>query len=116
LKSIKGRADENIVVVNSDYASDENGEYDYTLGVHVHSADEIPKGFVAKSIEPGNYAVVQSEKGPPSQVVPAVWKRIWRMTPDALGGQRAYRTDFEVYPPSTDPQSVQIEVHLGLRP
>ena len=113
---IPDRADKNIVVVNSDYASDEHGEYDYTLGVRVTRADRAPEGFVAKIIVPGEYAVIRSQAGPPSQVVPALWQRIWKMTPDQLGGHRAYKTDFEVYPPGSDPQNVQMEVHLGLKP
>jgi predicted transcriptional regulator YdeE len=116
LDRIPDRADKNIIVVNSDYATDEHGEYDYTLGVRVTRADTLPEGFVAKVIVPGEYAIVRSGQGPPAQVVPAVWQRIWKMTPDQLGGHRAYKTDFEVYPQGGDPQNIQMEVYLGLRP
>jgi predicted transcriptional regulator YdeE len=109
---IPNRADKNIVVVNSGYASDVNGEYDYTLGARVTRIDSIPTGFVSKSIAPGRYAVILSQQGPPSQVVPGVWKQIWKMTPEELGGSRAFRTDFEVYPPSADPQKCRLQCIL----
>jgi predicted transcriptional regulator YdeE len=116
LERVPNRADKDIVVVNSDYASDEHGDYDYTLGVRVTSAEKLPAGFVVKHVQPGRYAVLQSEQGPPSQVVPSLWQKIWEMTPEELGGQRTYKTDFEVYPAVADPQNVRMEVHLGLKP
>lgn len=61
---IPDRADQNIVVVNSDYASNEHGEYDYTLGVRVTRANRAPEGFVAKIIVPGEYAIIRSQAGP----------------------------------------------------
>ncbi len=115
LSQIAGRADENIVVVNSDYASDEHGDYDYTLGVRVTDANTVPSGFTAKEVRPGRYAVLHSQQGAPWQVVPALWKQIWTMTPADLGGNRAYQTDFEIYPPGADPQNIRMEVHLGLK-
>jgi predicted transcriptional regulator YdeE len=116
LDQIPNRADKNMMVVNSDYASDEHGDYDYTLGVRVTSAEPVPVGFVVKRIQPGRYAVLRSEQGPPSQVVPRLWQKIWKMTPEELGGRRAYQTDFEVYAPPADPQNIEMEVHLGLKP
>ncbi len=116
LDRIPNRADQNIVVVNSGYASDEKGEYDYTIGVRVQKAANVPDGFVTKLISPGQYSVIRSELGSPSVVVPGVWRHIWKMSPQELGGRRAFRTDFEVYPPTSDPQKVQIEVHIGLGP
>ena len=104
------------MVVNSGYESDQNGEYDYTIGVRVSEAAQIPDGFVMRLISPGMYSVIPSEMGSPAVVVPGVWRRIWTMSPQELGGNRAFQTDFEVYFPANDPQRIQIEVHIGLRP
>lgn len=112
---IPDRADDDLVVVYSGYASDEHGEYDYTLGVRAKKGAAVPEGLVARTIAAGPYVVVQSEKGAPPVIVPAVWKRIWSMTPQELGGHRAYMTDFEVYPAGSGTHEAQIEVHLGLK-
>ena len=55
-----------------------------------------------------------SEPGPPAEVVPALWRRVWKMTPGELGGRRAFRSDYEIYPGSGDPQKTAVELHLGL--
>jgi len=112
---IPNRVSDNLVVVYSDYASDSSGEYNYTLGVRVSSADKVPDGFVVRKIQAGKYAVIQSEQGPPQEVIPAVWQKINQMTPHQLGGTRAYQTDFETYPDITDWGNVQMTAHIGLK-
>jgi len=115
LDQIPNRVGEGFTVVYSDYATDASGDYNYTLGVRVSSADKIPDGMVKRVIPAGKYAVVQSDQGPPQQVIPALWQRVARMTPQELGGVRAYQTDFEVYPPMTDPGNMQMTAHIGLK-
>lgn len=115
LEQIPNRADNDFVVVYSDYVSDHNGEYSYTLGVRVTSADKVPAGYVVRTIRAGRYAVFTSEQGAPQQIVPALWQHINSLTPQQMGGARAYQTDFEIYPPITDPSSMQMEAHIGLK-
>lgn len=115
LSEIPNRVSDDLVVVYSDYASDASGEYNYTLGVRVSSADKVPDGFVARTIQAGKYALIQSEQGPPQEVIPAVWKKINSMTPQQLGGQRAFQTDFETYPDIMDWGSIQMTAHIGLK-
>jgi predicted transcriptional regulator YdeE len=115
LSQIPNRVSDDLVVVYSDYASDFTGEYNYTLGVRVSSADKVPDGFVARKIQAGKYAVIHSEQGPPQQVIPALWQKINQMTPQQLGGGRAYKTDFETYTDVTDWGNIQMKVHLGLK-
>ncbi|HEX4065343.1 MAG TPA: GyrI-like domain-containing protein [Acidobacteriaceae bacterium] len=115
LQQIPNQAGDGFVVVYSDYASDNTGDYNYTLGVRVSSADKVPAGFVVRKIQAGKYAVIQSETGPPEQVIPALWQHINALTPQQLGGTRAYQTDFETYPNITDWGSVQITAHIGLK-
>lgn len=116
LQQIPNQAGDGFVVVYSDYASDSTGDYNYTLGVRVASADKVPDGFVVRTIPAGNYAVIASETGPPQEVIPALWQHISAMTPQQLGGTRAFRMDFETYPNITDWGSVQIAAHIGLKP
>ncbi len=85
LSQVPNRLSDDMVVVYSDYASDASGAYSYTLGVRVSSADKVADGFVARKIQAGKYAVIQSEQGPPQEVIPALWAKINQMTPAAAG-------------------------------
>jgi len=117
LQKIPNKASDNIYAVYSDYASDRNGEYSFTLGATVLPGSAPPAGFVLKKVHAGNYAVVASEKGPSVKVVPQTWQRIWLMEDQhELGGARAYRTDFELYDERAgDPQNAQVDLYIGLK-
>jgi predicted transcriptional regulator YdeE len=113
---IPNRADTATIVVYSDYASDEKGDYSYLLGARVPSVDHLPAGMTFKKIAPGPYAVLTTAQGPLVDVLQAEWKRIWTMQPDELGGKRAFLTDYEVYDArSANPQQAQVEIHIGLQ-
>lgn len=113
LDQVPNKVGDGLVVVYSDYTP--AGEYNYTLGVKVSSADKVPDGMVKRVIPAGKYAVVQSEMGAPQDVIPAMWARIGKMTPQEMGGDRAYQTDFETYPAITDFSNMQSTAHLGLK-
>ncbi|HEY0760706.1 MAG TPA: GyrI-like domain-containing protein [Acidisarcina sp.] len=114
--TIPDRVGTDFYVVYSDYESDVNGSYNYTLGVKVSSIDHLPAGLVARQVPAGHYAIVPSETGALPQVVPAVWRRIWTMTPEQLGGKRALKADFEVYDlQGIDIENSQVDVHVGLQ-
>jgi len=112
---IPNRADQNLIVVNTDYESDHTGEYTYLIGSRVTSTDDVPAGLTLKEIPAGSYAVLESEKGPAPVVLPKIWQQIWAMPAKDLGGQRAFQADYEVYPPGFDPQNVQVTLHIGLK-
>lgn len=113
LDSIPNKVGDGMVVVYSDYT--ESGEYNYTLGVRVSSADKVPDGMVKRVIPAGRYAVVQSAEGAPQEVIPAMWQRIGAMKPEEMGGARAYLVDFETYAPITDFNNMQSTAHIGLK-
>jgi predicted transcriptional regulator YdeE len=115
LESIPNKAGDGLVVVYSDYATDNTGDYNYTLGYRVTVADKVPPGMVAKTVHAGKYAVLTSEQGAPQVVIPALWQHIAGMTPQQLGGSRAYQTDFETYASITDWSSMQMTAHIGLK-
>jgi predicted transcriptional regulator YdeE len=115
LSQVPNRLSDDLVVVYSDYASDATGAYSYTLGVRVSSADKVPDGFVVRKIQAGKYAVIQSEQGPPQEVIPGLWAKINQMTPQQLGGERAYQADFETYPDIADWGNIQMTAHIGLK-
>ena len=116
LQKIPNRTDTGIVAVYTDYASDKDGDYLFVLGARVKDAGPVPTGMVLKRIPAGRYAVITSEKGPVNAVVPAAWKRIWSMSRGELGGERAYKADYEVYDQRVaDQQNAQVEIRVGLR-
>lgn len=115
MEQIPNRVGDGLVVVYSDYAGDHSGDYDYTLGVRVTSADKIPDGMVKRTIPAGKYAVFESAQGAPQDIIPALWQHINSLSPQEMGGQRAYQADFETYPPMTDPSAMQMTAHIGLK-
>ncbi|MFC5864787.1 GyrI-like domain-containing protein [Acidicapsa dinghuensis] len=113
---IPNRVGQTLIVVYSDYASDEKGDYSYLLGAPVSSVDAPPAGLTYRHIQPGTYAVIEMDKGDVTQIVPGAWRRIWAMTPEELGGRRAFTEDYEVYDQrSADPKNARVEIHLALR-
>lgn len=116
LAKIPNRADQNIAAVYTDYASDHNGDYTYTLGAKVTAESQIPDGMVAAKVVTGRYAVFTSERGVASKVVPEVWVRINSLPKNAPGANRTYRCDFEVYDErARNPQEAVVDVFVGIR-
>jgi predicted transcriptional regulator YdeE len=117
LNTIPNKADQNIVAVYTNYASDANGEYTYVLGARVAKAPkDMPAGMVTEQVPPGRYAVFTSERGAVQQVVPATWMRIWKTAKDKPGGDRAYKSDFELYDQrAQNPADAVMEIHVGIR-
>lgn len=115
LEQIPNRVGEGYIVVYSDYAGGNTGDYNYTLGVRVSSADNVPVDMVKRTVAAGKYAIFQSEQGAPQDVIPALWQHINSLSPEQMGGDRAYRTDFETYGNFTDPSSMQVTAHIGLK-
>jgi CubicO group peptidase (beta-lactamase class C family)/predicted transcriptional regulator YdeE len=116
LEKIPNKADQNIVAVYTDYASDHDGEYTFLLGARVTSDANVPAGMVAKKIPAGKFAVFTTDKGPGPQVVPAAWMKINSLPPSATGGDRVYAADYEIYDErATDPQNLQADIYIGIK-
>jgi len=116
LAKIANRVDRNIVAVYTDYASDHNGEYTYVLGAGVKSDDDVPAGMVAKKIPAGKFAVFTSAKGATVKVVPETWMKINSLPQSAVGGDRVYRADYEIYDErAADPAYSQVDVYVGIK-
>lgn len=116
LAKIPNKLDKAIVAVYTDYASDHDGEYTFLLGARVGSDAVVPAGMVAKKIPAGQYAVFTTERGPAAKVVPEEWMRINSLPKSAVGGDRRYGADFEIYDErASDPQSAQVDVYVGTK-
>jgi len=116
IAKIPNKADQSVIAVYTDYASDHNGDYTYVLGARVTSNAEVPAGMVAKKIPGGRFAVFTTETGPGPKVVPELWMRINSLPKTAVGGDRTYGADFEVYDErARDPQNLQADVYIGIK-
>lgn len=116
LTKIPNKADPDVVAVYADYASDHNGDYTYLLGARVTSEADVPTGMVAMKVPSGKFAVFTSEKGPAPKVVPELWMKINSLPENAMGADRTYRADFEIYDQrALDPQNLQMDVYIGIR-
>jgi len=113
---IPNRTGKTLMVVYSDYASDEKGEYSYLLGAPVTSVDALPAGMSYRRIPAGQYAVFTTDRGPLVDVLQAAWRHIWATPSAELSGPRAFVADYEIYDQrSVDPNNAQVEIHIGLR-
>jgi len=117
LDKIPEKADQSVYAVYTDYSRDRMGGYTVVIGAKVTGQPQVPAGLVLKAIPAGDYAVVPSEIGPPSSVIPTAWQKVWALEDkDLLGGKRAYKADYELYSSSsTDPQKAQADLYVGLK-
>jgi predicted transcriptional regulator YdeE len=116
LAAIPNKADGNIVALYTEYASDKDGEYTYLLGARVTKVESVPVGMVAKNIPARQYAVFTSERGPVQKVVVEMWQRVWATPKSALGGDRTYKADFEVYDQrAQNPADSVVDLYIGIR-
>lgn len=116
LAAIPNKADGNIVAMYSEYASDKDGEYTYLLGARVTKVEDVPAGMSVKNVPAGRYAVFTSEKGPVQKVVVEMWQRVWATPKSALGGDRTYKADFEVYDQrAQNPADAVVDLYIAIR-
>jgi predicted transcriptional regulator YdeE len=116
LGAIPNKADAHIVAVYSDYASDKDGEYNYLLGARVTKVDSVPAGMTVKNVPAGRYAVFTSERGAVQKVVVEMWQRVWATPKSALGGDRAYKADYELYDQrAQNPADSIVDLYVSVR-
>jgi predicted transcriptional regulator YdeE len=116
LNAIPERADNQIVAVYTDYASDALGEYTYLLGSKVKPGTKAPAGMVAITVPAGKYLEFVTEKGQGGQVVSAAWMQIYGYFQDPAHARRSFKTDYETYEPPSDPNSIQGHIFIGVKP
>jgi predicted transcriptional regulator YdeE len=116
LSAIPDRADDQIVAVYTDYASDANGEYTYLLGSKVKPGTKPPAGMAAVTVPAGKYLEFVTEKGPGARVVSAAWMQIYGYFGDPAHPKRLFETDYETYAAPSDPNAVQGHIFLGIKP
>jgi predicted transcriptional regulator YdeE len=116
LAAIPNKADANIVALYTEYASDKDGEYTYVLGARVTKVESVPAGMVAKNVPAGRYALFTSERGAVQKVVVDMWQKVWATPKSALGGDRTYKSDYEVYDQrAQNPADAVVDLYVAVR-
>jgi predicted transcriptional regulator YdeE len=101
--------------VYAQYESDWRGDYTFFIGEEVESFIDMPESLKALIIPSQTYIKFTSDPGPMPEVCINLWKKIWQMTTQDLGGKRSYIADFEVYDErASDNQSVILDIYIGI--
>jgi len=112
---IPDKSGSNLYALYSEYASDHNGEYTFTVGAPVKFGTAAPAGMILKQIPAGRYAVLSTEKGPFPKVIPEAWQRIFKLE-DEGKLKRIYQIDFELYDErALDPLNAQVDLYIGVK-
>jgi predicted transcriptional regulator YdeE len=107
---------DDLFAVYTDYEGDQNGDYTFLLGKKVSGLSELSAGLTGRHVPSGRYAMLTSQRGPLSEVVPKLWQRIWAMPPLGLGGKRAFEADYELYDQrAKDPNNAQVDIYVSLQ-
>lgn len=99
----------------TDYESDHMGDYTFFIGEEVSSLASCPEDMTELRIPAQNYAKFTTDPGPMPLVVINAWQQIWAMNPKDMGGDRAYKTDFEIYDENFNPGAAIIDIYIGLK-
>ncbi|EKE00915.1 MAG: hypothetical protein ACD_21C00254G0001 [uncultured bacterium] len=104
--------------VYTDYESDFTGDYTYFIGEEVTAfAVDLPEEFSKITVPVQNYAKLTSDPGVIPEIVINAWQQVWKMTPQELGGQRSYHTDFEIYDErAQNHHNAVFDLYIGIKP
>jgi len=102
----------------TDYETDYTGKYTYFIGEEVSSFDtSLPEGFQKLVIPKQQYVKFTTKPAPMPDVIVNAWNEIWKMSAKQLGGQRGYKTDFEIYDErASDHQNIVLDLYIGIQP
>lgn len=103
--------------VYTEYESDWKGDYTYFIGETVSGLLEVKDSLKTLTIPQQSYVKFTSPCGPMPAVCVGLWEAIWKMTPEDLGGKRAYTADFEVYDTRpADPSATVLDIYISIQP
>ena len=107
---ISTKVSDDIYSIYTDYEADHTGKYTCIIGHKVHSLVSIPKGFVGRKINAGNYYKFIAKGEMPSAVL-ATWETIWKSESSL---NRKYTSDFEVYRiKSQNGANSEVEIYIA---
>ena len=109
-EKIPNKADKDIIGLYSEYEGDQTKPFKLLVGSKVTSADNLPEGFVSKTIPSAKYRIFTA-KGKMPDCIGAEWQRIW-----ASGAKRAFTYDFELYgEKSGTPENAEVDIYIAVK-
>lgn len=103
------KASDKLLGVYTNYASDHNGEYTLLPAFEATSVEDVPDGLEVVEIPSQDYLVFRAE-GEMPMIVFEAWGAVMAHMQDEDEYERAYTTDFELYPSETE-----VEIHIAVR-
>lgn len=108
-QKVKGKADEVIIAVYSDYTGGEEAPYRITIGYRTDAHAPASEGLYSVRVMDQNYAVLSAGGQQPKALIDT-WQAVW-----SGDLPRSFKTDFEVYGPRFFEAGVhEVLVHVGL--
>lgn len=103
--------------VYTEYDSNEHGDYTYFIGEEVNSFENLSSDLKTMIIPAAKYQKFTTSAGKMPDVVINAWQKIWSMSSNDFGGERAYIADFEVYDQrASDPTNAILDIYIGIKP
>lgn len=101
----------------TDYESDYHGDYTYFIGEEIlWFPDVLPEGFKKLTVPKQQYAKFTAGPAPMPEVLTNAWQKIWTMSSKELGGERSYKTDFEIYDDrALDHEKIVLDLYIGIK-
>lgn len=101
--NLQAKSQAGIFAVYTNYDSDANGFYNYTLGINSGENGEV-------KVEAGPYLIFQG-KGPMPETVIEAWKKIWSFFENSKEYERNFISDYEVYSTADE-----VKIYIGIKP
>lgn len=100
----------------TDYESDHTGDYTYFIGEEVTEVSEELLGeFEVLTIPSQSYAKFTTGPASMPAILENAWKEIWEMSPEKMGGERRYHTDYEIYDErAQDHENIVMDLYIGI--
>lgn len=109
---IPNKISEDIYAIYTDYESDYTGRYTAIIGHKVNSLQQIPTGFIGKTLTPQKYQHFLA-KGEMPVAVGITWNKIWNQEKTL---NRSYIADFEIYSPrSQNGDKSEVDIYVGVK-
>ncbi len=113
LNKIPNKLSTDIYSIYTNYEGNYMNPYTTILGCKVSSFDNLPEGFVTKTIDIGNYVKFTTKGNLQDNIVYNEWVNIWEMEKDM---NRAYIADFEIYgDKAKDMSNAEVDIFVSVK-
>lgn len=113
LNNIPNKINADVYSIYTNYESDYMNPYTTILGCKVSSFDNLPEGFVTKTIDVSHYAKFTTKGNLHQNIIYDKWVNIWGMEKDL---NRTYKADFEIYgEKARDMTDAEVDIFVSVK-